>query len=250
MILSKFSDSPKAYAQLAGSLYLLIAVIGGFSIGYMPMQIVADGDATLTFQQLMAQQTLFQLGLTGDIMVLVCELLLTVMLFHLFQSVSKTGIQLATYARLAMAIIMGMNLINYLIPAVIITQPAYLNAFSATQLEALTLLFFKAHKYGEWIWQVSFAVHLFTLGYVIRKSTLTPKGLGVLMLLGGIGYGGDSLMPLILIQSEVLTVVFSTLLVLAVIAEFWFAFWLIFSTAAHRLKNAPSDMRAGVSPSM
>ena len=133
----------------------------------------------------------------------------------------------ATYSRLAMAIIMGMNLVNYMIPAIIMNQPEYLTSFSFAELESLTLLFFKAHKYGELAWQIFFSVHLFTLGYVIRKSGKTPKWLGLMMLIGGIGYAGDSFIQFMMINLDVLSVIFSSMLVIAVIAEFWFAFWLL-----------------------
>ena len=134
---------------------------------------------------------------------------------------------IATYSRLAMAIIMGLNLVNYMIPAIIMNQPEFLNSFSSAELESLTLLFFKAHKYGELAWQIFFSIHLFTLGYVIQKSGKTPKWLGIIMLLGGIGYAGDSFIQFMMINSDVLSVFFSSMLVLAVIAEFWFAFWLL-----------------------
>lgn len=227
MIRSKIQTQGKEYSQLAGLLYLMIAVIGGFSIGYMPSEIVVDGNAALTFQNLLDHQTLFRWGIAGDIAVLALETLLTVMLYQLFKSFSATGMTIAAYSRLAMAIIMGVNLINYMIPAIIMTRPEYLNAFSPAELESLTLLFFKAHKYGELAWQIFFAIHLFTLGYVIRKSGKTSKWLGVLMLFGGIGYAGDSFVQFTLVNSEILSILFSALLVLAVIAEFWFAFWLL-----------------------
>jgi hypothetical protein len=227
MILSKLQAQGKAYSQIAGLLYLIIAIIGGFSIGYMPSVIITEGNAVLTFQNLIDNQELFRWGIAGDIVVIVLEIVLTVMLYHLFKSCSTTGMTIATYSRLAMAIIMGVNLINYMIPAIIMTQPEYLSAFSSFQLESLTLLFFKAHKYGELAWQIFFAIHLFTLGYVIRKSRKTPKWLGVLMLIGGIGYAGDSFIQFTLMNSEILSILFSSLLVLAVTAEFWFAFWLL-----------------------
>jgi F0F1-type ATP synthase membrane subunit c/vacuolar-type H+-ATPase subunit K len=47
------------------------------------------------------------------------------------------------------------------------------------------------------------------------------------MLIGGIGYAGDSIIQFMLSNSVVLSVIFSSMLVLAVIAEFWFAFWLL-----------------------
>jgi hypothetical protein len=227
MILSKLQTHGKAYSQITGLLYLIIAIIGGFSIGYMPSVIIAEANAVLTFQNLIDNQELFRWGLAGDIVVMVLEIVLTVMLYHLFKSFSAAGMTIATYSRLAMAIIMGVNLINYMIPATIMTQPEYLSAFSSSELESLTLLFFKAHKYGELAWQIFFAIHLFTLGYVIRKSRKTPKWLGIVMLIGGIGYAGDSFIQFTLMNSKVLSILFSSLLVLAVIAEFWFAFWLL-----------------------
>jgi hypothetical protein len=227
MILSKLQTQGKAYSQITGLLYLIIAIIGGFSIGYMPSVIIAEGNAVLTFQNLIDNQELFRWGIAGDIVVMVLEIVLTVMLYHLFKSFSTTGMTIATYSRLAMAIIMGVNLINYMIPAIIMTQPEYLSTFSSSELESLTLLFFKAHKYGELAWQIFFAIHLFTLGYVIRKSRKIPKWLGILMLIGGIGYAGDSFIQFTLMNSEILSILFSSLLVLAVITEFWFAFWLL-----------------------
>lgn len=227
MTSSEFQFQGKKYSQFAGLLYLLIAIVGGLSIGYMPSIIVVEGNAALTLQNLMDHQVLFRWGIAGDIVVLVLEVLLTVMLYQLFRSFSATGMTIATYSRLAMAIIMGMNLINYMIPAIIMAQPEYLSAFSSEELESLTLLYFKAHKYGELAWQIFFAIHLFTLGYVIRKSGTTPKWLGLLMLIGGVGYAGDSFIRFTLMNSEILSMLFSGLLILAVIAEFWFAFWLL-----------------------
>lgn len=228
MIFTKLQTQGKAYSQLAGLIYLIIAIVGGFSIGYMPSVIIAEGNAALTFQNLINHQELFRIGIAGDVIVMVLEIILTVMLYQLFKSFSATGMRIATYARLAMAIVMGMNLINYMISGIIMSQSEHLIGFSSEELESLTYLFFKAHKYGELTWQIFFAVHLFTLGYVIHKSKKTPKWLGVLMLIGGIGYGGDSLIQLTFINSEILSIFFSCLLVLAVIGELWFAFWLLF----------------------
>lgn len=227
MIISKLQDQGKAYSRLAGMLYLAIAIVGGFSIGYMPSVIVVDGNATLTLENLINHQGIFKMGIAGDIFVLVVEVVLTVMLQQMFKRFSKTGITIATFSRIAMTIIVGMNLVNYVVPAIIMTQPDYLSAFGAGELEELTLLFFKIHKAGEMAWQVFFAIHLFALGYVIHTSKKAPKWLGGLMLIGGVGYAGDCITQLTLMNSEVLSVVLSSLLVLAVIAKLWFAFWLL-----------------------
>ncbi|UTW63595.1 DUF4386 domain-containing protein [bacterium SCSIO 12741] len=214
-------------SQWAGAMYLIIAVVGGFSIGTVPEKIVQMDDAATTFQNLMDHSLLFRFGMAGDIVVLIMEVVLTVLLFQLFKSYGKTAMTVATYSRFAMAIIMGCNLINYLIPAILVEQPEYLQAFSKEQLEGLVLVFLKAHKYGELIWQIFFAIHLPALGYTLLKSQVVHKWLGRLMVIGGMGYGGDSLIQLLGISFEPLSMVFVGLLVAAVIGEFWFAFWLL-----------------------
>tara|TARA_B100000809_G_C15137330_1_gene531257 strand:+ start:3666 stop:4016 length:351 start_codon:yes stop_codon:yes gene_type:complete len=116
MILSKLQNQEKIYPQLAGLIYLIIAIIGGFTIGYMPSVIVVEGNAMQTFQNLLDHQELFRWGIIGDIAVLALEIVLTVMLYQLFKSISNTGMTIATFTRLGMAIIMGVNLVNYMIP--------------------------------------------------------------------------------------------------------------------------------------
>lgn len=81
MILSKLQNQDKLYSQLAGLFYLLIAILGGISIGVIPTEIVVNDNSTLTLINLKKHQTLFLAGVAGDIFVLVFELVLTVMLF-------------------------------------------------------------------------------------------------------------------------------------------------------------------------
>jgi len=161
MLLSKLQNQERPYFQITGLLYLIIAIVGGFGIGYMPSVIVAKGDAALTFQNLLNNQGLFRWDITGDIVVLVLEVVLTVMLYRIFKAYSNTAIFITTYTRLAMAIIMGMNLINYMIPAIMSAKPEFLSPFNLAQLESFTLLFIKAQKYGELAWQIFFSIYLF-----------------------------------------------------------------------------------------
>ena len=214
-------------ARLAGILYLFIAIVGGFSIGYVQSAIVEDGNAVATFNNLKTNLGPMQMGISGDIVVLVLETWLTVLLFQLFRGLGKTEMLIATFSRLAMAIIMAINLVIYLAPYVLVSQSSYVESIGQTSVEAWVLLFYQLHKYGELAWQVFFAIHLFSLGFVLKKGEKTPKALGWLMLIGSFGYAGDSITQLVQVNTEQTVMVFGALLVLAVIAEFWFAFWLV-----------------------
>jgi len=67
-----------------------------------------------------------------------------------------------------------------------------LTVFEPDQLDALVLLFLNAHGYGVFIWQLFFGFHLLVLGYLIFKSGYFPRILGILMVLGSLGYLLDS----------------------------------------------------------
>jgi hypothetical protein len=219
--------SPTAYAKLAGLLYLLIAISGGFSIGYMPSVIMVTGDAATTAQNIIENQGLFRLGIAGDIVVFLMEIILTVMLYRMFKPVNPTLSLIAGFSRLAMGIVMAINLFNYLIPMRLLGGSDYLNALEPNQLQSLALLFFDAHQDGIYIWGLFFALHLVILGYLIFKSDFFPKLIGLFMMIGSFGYGGESIAAFIYPDHEAISMLINVLLGIAVVGELSFTFWLL-----------------------
>ncbi|WP_298903479.1 DUF4386 domain-containing protein [uncultured Psychroserpens sp.] len=227
----------KSYLKLTGLIYLLIAITGGFSIAYMPNEIFVSGDGMMTTQNIIDNIDLFRLGIVGDIFVLIFEIILTVLLYRLFKVVSSTIAMVATFARFAMSIIMGINLVNYLVPLLILEKTDYLNGLQANEIDSIILLFMEAHKFGEYIWQLFFALHLIALGYLIFKSKYFPCFLGILMMVGSIGYASDSMIKLLLISNEMVSIANIVLLVIAVFGELAFTFWLLIKKINFRNPN-------------
>lgn len=217
----------KAYARFAGLLYLLIAISGGFSIGYVPTVIVVPGDATATAQNIAANLGLFQLGIVADILVFMLEVALTVMLYRLFKPVSRTLSLIAAFCRLAMSLVMGLNLLNYLIPLLLLSGSDYLSVFEPDQLHALALLFLDTHQYGVYIWGLFFGLHLMALGYLIFKSGYFPKVIGILMMIGSFGYATESLAAITFVDNDLVSTMVIVFLVVAVVGELSFTFWLL-----------------------
>ncbi len=215
------------YAKFAGLLYLLIAISGGFSIGYMPSVIIAPGDAATTAQNLLNNQGLFRLGILGDIVVLLLEIVLTAILYRLFKPVNQTIAMIAAFSRLAMSIVMGINLLNYLIPFQLLNGADNLGAFEIDQLQSLALVFLDAHQYGVYIWGLFFGLHLIALGYLVFKSGYFPKVLGLLMGIGSFGYSLESIGEITLINNEIFSILVIALLVIATVGELSFTFWLL-----------------------
>lgn len=211
------------FARTAGVLYFLIAIIGGFSIMYVGESLFVEGDAKATFQNLIDKEGLFQLGLTGDLLIILIESLLTVMLMRLFKDFNPTAVNVAGFSRIAMAIIMSVNLIFYVAPYIMMKSGL---ALEQTDLENWSYLFLELHGMGVFAWQVFFAVHMIALSFLICKTQIA-KWMQGFVFLGGIGYFTDCLYHFFFAENEMWSIVNGVLLGCAVIGELGFALHLI-----------------------
>ncbi len=218
-------NSINKIARSAGFLYLLIAVCGGFSFFYMRSAIIVSGDAAATVTNLLASEFLFRLGIVSDAVVFLSEILLMALLYILFKPVSKTLSLAAAFARLAMVVMQGMNLLNYFFALLLVSGAGYLAVFEADQLHALALLFLNAYEYVALIWGAFFGLTNLLLGYLVYKSGFLPWVIGILLVLTGAGYLIDSFGNFLLPQYDALYA--SIVLWLALLGELSLTFWLL-----------------------
>jgi hypothetical protein len=218
-------NSIKKTARVAGLLYLIIAIASPFSFFYVRSSIIVPGDATATASNIMASEWLFRLGIVGDAVVFLSEIVLIAILYALLKPVSKTLSLAAAFARLAMTVMQGMNLLNYFFVLLLLSGAGYLTVFEPDQLHALVLLFLNAYEYVALIWGTFFGLHTLLLGYLVYKSGYFPRILGVLLVLASFGYLIDSFGNFLLPQYDELYA--SIVVVLAIAGELLFTLWLL-----------------------
>lgn len=170
-------------ARIAAILTLLIVVLAPFSMLYIPTTLVVPDDAVKTANNIIASQGLFRTGMVSDSIVFLIEIVLTVLLYALIKPVNRTLSLAATFARLAMTIIQGMNLINYFMILLLLSGAGYLSVFEPGQVQALVLVFFNLHESVVLIWGLFFALHLLLFAYLVYTSGYLPKFLGILLLI-------------------------------------------------------------------
>jgi hypothetical protein len=212
---------------MTGVFYLGIAIAGGFSIAYVPSQIVVPGDGAATVANIVGRSGLYQLGIAADLVVMVFEIMAMTMLYFMFRPVSPTVSFAAAMARLSMVSVMSAMLFFHA-GASLLAQPDFvMTSFSNDQRADLTGLVLEMHRAGVWIWQVFFALHLVLLGYLVLKSERFPRLIGIGLMVGAWGYLLDSVYAFAFPEFAMLGVLRAGLLVVVTVSEVGFALWLI-----------------------
>ena len=210
-------------ARAAGGLYLAIAICGGFSIGYVPMQIVAADGATSS-ANLLAYRGLFQLGVLADSAVILFELAITAILYQMFRSVGPKMAMAALISRAGMITVMGINLLLWVMPYILLTGST---GWDTAQLHAMVQFCFEAQAMGVFVWQLFFGVHLLALGWLILKSDVVPHLLGWGLFTGAFGYLMQGIAKLTFVDVAAINYTFIALLVIVSISEISFGLWLL-----------------------
>ena len=215
--------SPQIYARIGGALYLYIIVAGMFG-EFSRDNLIVSGDATSTANNIMTHESLFRVGIAGELMSYVCDVAVALILYILLRPVNKNLALLAAFFRVVTDGICGINKVSLYAVLFFLGGTGYLKVFEPHQLQALAYLSLKLHTYGFAIGLVFFAFGLLPLGYLIFKSNYLPKPIGVLLIIGGIAYLLNSFALFLAPAIAALTFL---LLIVPFVAETSLCLWLL-----------------------
>jgi len=180
--------SVQTYARIAGVLFLISVVAGGFGELFVPSKLIVSADATATANNVIASKSLFRMGFASYLVEAMCDVALTFILYVLLRPVRKDLALLAAFFRLVSTAVFAVAELFYFAASLILGGADYLKTFSPEQLNTLALLSLKLYGYGGGIFMVFYGVPSILLGYLIFQSGYLPKVLGVLLALGGLGF--------------------------------------------------------------
>lgn len=178
-------DSPKKTARIAGALYLIVVITGMFTLLYIPSKLIVWDDAQATLNNIQASETLFRLSIYAGFLCYTAFLLLPLVLYKLLQHVNKThAVSMVSLALISVPISL-FNLTHKLNVLTLINKPDY---FSAVDLPTHVLLQLEYYNNGIDVAAVFWGLWLFPFGYLVFKSGMIPKALGILLMAGCFGY--------------------------------------------------------------
>jgi hypothetical protein len=179
---------PRLKARITGVLYLLTILTGIFAGGFVSGRLVVGGDAAATATNILMHKSLFQLGFAVYLIEMACNVAMTALFYDLLKPAGKSVSLIAAFLGLTGCVIKTFSRVFFIAPLFILGGAHDLSVFSSEQLQALSLLFLKVNDHGAAIALVFFGYYAILTGYLIVRSTFLPRILGVLSILGGLGW--------------------------------------------------------------
>jgi hypothetical protein len=178
-------------ARVAGVLYLVVAIFGGFAQA-VRVNVYAPGDAAATTANIVANQTMVRLSFVADLVQAMVWLVLAVTLYRLLAHAGRNIARaLVVFVSVSVAIA-SLNLLNQYGALLVATTDSYAGAFGAKGTDAMVLLLMDLQHYGYLIAQLTW-LWLFALGLLGFRSGMFPRWLCYLLMLGTVCYVTDAL---------------------------------------------------------
>jgi Domain of unknown function (DUF4386) len=217
--------SEKRLARIAGSLYLVVAVLGGFAELVVREGIVEPGNPAATADNIRGSAGLFSLGFAADLVQATVFLFTAMALYLLLRHVHELIARAMVLIVAVSVAIICLNLLNQYTALSLATGDHYASVFGPAGSDALAGLFADMHAGGYLIAQMFFGLWLVPLGYLVYRSGSFPKALGVLLALGAVGYLVDLFAHFL--GPDVAESIEAFVVAPAAVAELWFVAYLL-----------------------
>ena len=218
--------SPQTFARVGGMLYLFIIVAALFGEVFVRGSLIVPHDPAATANNILGSEMLFRVGLAGEMLTCVCDVVLAMILYVLLRPVHRNLALLATFFRLTFVGIYSVAKLFEIAALAALGGADYLKAFEPQQLHDLAYVLLRVHSLGYGASLLFFGFCCVVFGYLIHQSGYLPRILGALLVIGGVGYVVFSLAQM-LAPAFAAKYLFPWIMLPAFPAELGLALWLM-----------------------
>ncbi|MBL0913289.1 MAG: DUF4386 domain-containing protein [Bacteroidia bacterium] len=215
-----FSPRPATIRQAAltaGIFSLLMFVAAMVAEFFMRQRLIVPDNARETAANILAEPVLFRGGILAYLLVLICDVLLAWALYIFLYRVHPALSLLSACFRLVYTALFGMAL------------SGLLKGFRRLQDPETALAYFNGFEDDWAIALIFFALHLLLTGYLVYRSNIIPKWIGILLVLAGVAYFTDNICKLMLPDHSVYKNVLTLLVAVpSICGELGLALWMLF----------------------
>lgn len=157
-------------------LYPIWAVVGMFSLMYVPSELIDSSNPELTIANITVRESIFRMGIAGSLITQLFSVGAVWFLYKLFYSSFKEAVVL-----MAVFTFLGM-------PIAMVSTASQLGALEVLNDVDQAYLLLQLATRGTMIATIFWGLWLLPLGYMIIQSPLFPRIIGWLVVLAGAGY--------------------------------------------------------------
>ena len=226
-------------ARIAGFLYLLLVIAGPLRLMYIPSTLFVHGNASATANNIAAHETLFRLGIVGDLFCGTIVIFVVLALYRLFKEVDQNlAVLVVILGGVLPAAIDFFTVLNDAAALILVRGADFLSVFDKPQRDALAMLFLRMHDQEMFAAMIFWGLWLVPLGILVYRSRFLPRFLGVWLIVNGLGYLVNSFTGLLLPQYQNAVGNFTFP---ALTGEVAFVLWLLIGGAKEQTLNAPAS---------
>jgi Domain of unknown function (DUF4386) len=215
----------KTTARIAGVLYLLVGIFGGFAEGFVEPKVYVAGDAATSVANVVSNAALVRAGVVADLLDQAFFVLLAVTLYGLLKNVQR-NVAVAMVALVAVAAAIASLNVVFLFEALQVSGGgSYLKAVGTAGAEATVLMLLDLQHYGLLAAQVFFGLWLAPLGYLALKSGQFSKALGIVLIVAAGCYMVDLLAAFLV--PDLSKVIHAYVVIPCALAEIWMVLYLL-----------------------
>jgi hypothetical protein len=210
-------------------------------MGYVPNKLIVHGNAAATASNIAASETLFRLGIAGELIGMVGFIFVALALYDLLKGVNRRHAGLMFILIVVSIPIAFVNELNSFAALVLVRGVDFLSIFDMPQRDALAMLFLNLHVRGFVVPEIFWGLWLFPLALLVYRSRFLPRFLGVWLALAGFAWVILSLTGVLLPQYADKV---DTYLPPAILGEIAFMLWLVIKGAKPPALNAAASLSA------
>lgn len=184
------ADAPtlQRYARVAGIAMLLSIIFGFLGELYLPGRILVAGDPAATAANISGNPMLFRLTFAAYLVEGICDVALCVFFYILLKPVDRNLALLSAFFGIVSMVIFAVGQASFYSASVVLRETGGMTAFTVEQRNALALLCTRIAATISWLFLCMYGIASMIRGYLIARSRYLPRLIGVLLLIGGVGF--------------------------------------------------------------
>ena len=180
--------SPSTRGRILAALYLFVIAAGITAQALIADSFIVTNDAAATAANIVANKSLYRLAFTIFMLEMVAQVAVSALFYDLLKPVNRSAARIGAILGLTASGIKTLARVFYYAPLILLSGASYLSAFEPAQLEALSLILIRINSQAAAIALVFFGFETLIRGWLVFKSGFLPRFLGVLSMVGGIGW--------------------------------------------------------------